>query len=76
MTYTAGLDVSLRNVHLCVIDDEGELVAESKLDSDVQHIIAYLDDLELELASVGFEAGTLCRAQKLHRCCQTAHWYT
>ena len=59
MTYYAGLDVSLQNVNICVIDDEGELVAETKLASDVQDIIAYLDDLELELASVGLEAGTL-----------------
>jgi len=59
MTYYAGLDVSLRTVNICVIDDEGELVAETKLASDVQDIVAYLDDLELELASVGFEAGTL-----------------
>ena len=28
MTYYAGLDVSLRTVNLCVIDDQGELVAQ------------------------------------------------
>jgi transposase len=59
MIYYAGLDVSLRTVNLCVIDDQGELVAETKLASDVQDIIAYLDALELDLASVGLEAGTL-----------------
>ncbi len=59
MTYYAGLDVSLRTVSICVIDDQGELVAETKLASDVQDIVAYLDDLELDLASVGLEAGTL-----------------
>ena len=59
MTYYAGLDVSLRTVNICIIDDEGELVAETKLASDVQDIVAYLDDLELDLASVGLEAGTL-----------------
>ncbi len=59
MTYYAGLDVSLRTVNICVIDDQGELVAETKLASDVQDIVAYLDDLELDLASIGLEAGTL-----------------
>jgi transposase len=63
MTYYAGLDVSLRTVlrtvHLCVIDDQGERVAETKLASDVQDIVAYLDDLELDIDSVGLEAGTL-----------------
>ena len=59
MTYYAGLDVSLRTVNLCVIDDQGELVAEAKLASDVQDIVAYLDDLDLDIQSVGLEAGTL-----------------
>jgi transposase len=59
MIYYAGVDVSLRTVNICVIDDQGELVAETKLASDVQDIIAYLDGLELDLASVGLEAGTL-----------------
>ena len=48
MTYYAGLDVSLRTVNLCVLDDQGELVAETKLASDVQDIVAYLDELSLD----------------------------
>ena len=59
MIYYAGLDVSLRTVNICVIDVAGELVAETKLASDVQDIIAYLDDLEFDVDSVGLEAGTL-----------------
>jgi len=59
MIYYAGLDVSLRTVNICVIDDEGELVAETKLASDVQDLVASLDDLELDIESVGLEAGTL-----------------
>jgi len=59
MIYCACLDVSLRTVNICVIDGQGELVAETKLASDVQDIIAYLDGLELDLAGVGLEAGTL-----------------
>jgi predicted NBD/HSP70 family sugar kinase len=30
MTYYAGIDVSLRSVNICVVDDDGELVAETK----------------------------------------------
>jgi transposase len=59
MIYYAGFDVSLRTVNICVIDDQGELVAETKLASDVQDIVAYLDDLEFDVASIGLEAGTL-----------------
>ena len=55
MTYYAGFDVSLRTVNICVIDDEGELVAETKLASDVQDIVAYLDDLNIELESVALK---------------------
>ena len=59
MTYYAALDVSLRTVNICVIDDEGERYSETKLASDVQDIVAYLDDLNIEIESVGLEAGTL-----------------
>ena len=61
MTYYAGLDVSLRTVNLCVIDDQGELVAETKLASDVQDIVAYLDELSLDIESISLEAGTLAQ---------------
>jgi transposase len=55
----AALDVSSRSVNVCVIDDQGEIRAEAKLASKVDDIVAYLNDLELEIASVGLEAGTL-----------------
>jgi transposase len=61
MTYYAGLDVSLRTVNVCVIDDQGEFIAETKLASDVPDLVAYLDDLGLDIASVGLEAGTLAQ---------------
>jgi transposase len=61
MDYYAALDVSLRSVHLCVVDDVGELIAETKLSSEVTDIIAYLDSLDLECAIVGLEAGTLAQ---------------
>ena len=61
MTYYAGIDVSLRTVNICVVDDDGELVAETKLASDMQAIIAYLDELELDIEVIGLEAGTLAQ---------------
>ncbi len=59
MTHYAALDVSLRSVHVCVIDTEGKIKAEAKLPSEVEDILAYLTGLDLEIAAVGFEAGTL-----------------
>ena len=61
MAYYAGLDVSLRTVNICIVDDEGEFVAESKLASDVQEIVAYLDELKLDIECVSLEAGTLAQ---------------
>jgi transposase len=59
MTYYAGLDVSLRCTHICVIDDVGEQLAEGKTDSEVSDIIAFFDELDVEITEVGLEAGTL-----------------
>jgi transposase len=59
MTYYAGLDVSLRSTRICVIDDDGELLAEGKTDSEAADVIAFLDELEVEITEVGLEAGTL-----------------
>jgi transposase len=65
MNYYAALDISLRSVHRCVIDDQGELITETKLSSEVTDIIAYLDALELEVSVVGLEAGTLANTSPM-----------
>ena len=59
MTYYAGLDVSLRSTNICVIDDQGEVVTESKTDAEVADIVTFLDELNIEISQVGLEAGTL-----------------
>jgi len=59
MTYYAGLDISLRSANICVVDNQGELIAEGKTDTDVANIVAYLDELDVEITEVGLEAGTL-----------------
>jgi transposase len=59
MTYYAALDVSLRSVNICVIDDQGEIKAETKLASEVEDIVTWFRDLDYEISAVGLEAGTL-----------------
>ena len=59
MNYYAALDVSLRSVHLCVIDGDGEIQAEGQVDSEAKAIDVFLRKLGLEITSVGLEAGTL-----------------
>lgn len=59
MTHFAGLDISLRSINVCVIDDQGDLVAEGKCDAEAADLVAFLDDLELDIGKVGLEAGML-----------------
>jgi len=59
MNYYAALDVSLRTVNLCVIDEQGEIKAEAKLASEVEEIAYFLHGLDYEVSSIGLEAGTL-----------------
>ncbi len=59
MTYFAGLDVSLRSTNICVVDNQGELIAEGKTDADVAGIVAFLHETDVEITEVGLEAGTL-----------------
>lgn len=55
----AGLDVSMEETSVCVIDVEGAVVAEAKVASDPDTIAAYLAPWSGSLARVGHEAGGL-----------------
>ena len=39
MTYYAALDVGVRNLALCIIDDDGEVRLERNLPSEVDNIV-------------------------------------
>src|SRR5262245_628065 len=56
--YTA-LDVSLRSVAICVVDEHGEVRYEAKVEADVDRIVARLRSFSADVRIVGFEAGTL-----------------
>jgi len=59
MTSYAGIDVSLRSVSICVIDEEGAIKFEGKVVSDVEAIVAVLQKLGAQICQIGLEAGTL-----------------
>ena len=59
MTYYTGIDVSLRSVSICVIDDKGEVRLEAKVAADVDAIVDRLRRFSADVTTVGFEAGTL-----------------
>lgn len=59
MNYYAGIDVSLKDSCVCVIDANGKLVREGKVASDPEALIVWFVSLGVELARIGLEAGPL-----------------
>jgi transposase len=59
MKYYAALDVGLRTIALCIIDETGELRLERSLPSEVDDIVDCLRGFGEEIACVGLEAGSL-----------------
>jgi len=64
MEYYAGIDVSLEQSSVCVVDASGKIVREAKVASDPEALSAWFRNLGLPLARVGLEAGPL--SQWLH----------
>ena len=59
MKYFTGIDVSLRSVSICVVDEAGEVRYEAKVAAEIDVIVATLRRFSVEIRQVGFEAGTL-----------------
>ena len=59
MTYFTGIDVSLRSVSICVVDDRGEVRHEGKVSAQPAAIAECLRRFSAEVKAVGLEAGTL-----------------
>jgi transposase len=60
----AGLDVSLEQTSVCIVDAQGGIVSEAKVASEPEALIGFLRMRELPIARVGLEAGPL--SQWLH----------
>ena len=64
MEHYAGIDVSLDESSVCVVDATGKVVREVKVASEPEELIRYFDELDLPVSRIGLEAGPL--SQWLH----------
>lgn len=59
MEYYAGLDVSLRSVAVCIVDEKGKTVLERSVPLEIADVEACLRGWPHPLKQVGFEAGAM-----------------
>lgn len=59
MTYYAGIDVSLEQCSVCVVDGDGRIAREGVVASEPEALIGWFERLGLELERIGLEAGPL-----------------
>lgn len=59
MKHYAGLDVSVKETSVCIVDESGKLCRERKVASHPDDLIAILSDPAFSLERVGLEAGPL-----------------
>lgn len=60
----AGIDVSVKESSVCVVDAKGKVVREVKIASEPEALVRYLGELEFPVSLIGLEAGPL--SQWLH----------
>src|SRR5258708_31190607 len=59
MVYFAGLDVSVKETSICIVDDAGKIVREARVVSEPEALLQVLTNNIDRLARVGLEAGPL-----------------
>jgi transposase len=59
MNHYAGLDVSLEETAICVVDGAGQIVKETRAASEPQALVAALREIDLPLERIGLEACSL-----------------
>jgi transposase len=64
MEHYAGIDVSLEQSSVCVVDATGRIVREAKVASEPEALVHFFEQLGLPVARIGLEAGPL--SQWLH----------
>ena len=57
--YFAGLDVSLEETAICIVDEAGEIVREARVASEPDALVRFFDALGMTMERVGLEACSL-----------------
>src|ERR1700716_2250637 len=59
MVHFGGLDVSVKETSVCVVDDAGKVILKQKVMTEPADIIALLSSLGVTYGRIGIEAGPL-----------------
>ena len=59
MDHFAGLDVSVKETSVCIVDDTGRIVREAKVASEPEALLQVLRSLDYSFKRIGLEAGPL-----------------
>ena len=59
MDHFAGLDVSVKETSICIVDDTGGIVREVKVASEPDALLAVLKSQSYHFKRIGLEAGPL-----------------
>ena len=59
MDHFAGLDVSVKETSICIVDDAGKIVREVKVASEPEALLAVLKNPAYRFKRIGLEAGPL-----------------
>ena len=70
MDHFAGLDVSVKETSVCIVDDTGKMVREVKVASEPEALLAVLKNPVYHFRRIGLEAGPL--SQWLYSVCRDA----
>src|SRR3974390_1641977 len=59
MEHFAGLDVSVKEASVCIVDDAGRIVREAKVASEPEALLSVLNNPSYRFRRIGLEAGPL-----------------
>jgi transposase len=59
MNHFAGLDISVKETSVCIVDDTGKIIREVKVASEPEALLAVLKNPAYHFKRIGLEAGPL-----------------